>query len=571
MKKLEIRKALEQMDKKVYFTSLAIVVLMVLTLIFIPNTVKIAIESTFNFCINHFGWMYILVSVFCFGLFFYLYFGKYGNIKFGSPDDKPRFSTFSWAAMIFTSGAGSSTVILGFAEPIYYLKNTPFHIKAMSTQAYEYAHMYGQFHWGFSAWAFYIPAVTAIGYMLYVRKTRDVKLSGTLTPIFGEKFKDGIIGKIIDIVVVFGIIASITTSLGLGVPVMSKLISSVLHIKDGLSLQIAVYLIWFMIFGWSVFRGLEKGIKKLTDVNMLIIFIFLGVVGVLVSISKIFEMELNSIGLYLQNLPRMIFYTDPFGNQNFVHDWTMFYWGWWLSFLPIMGIFIAKVSRGRTLKQVILGQMVWGSLGCCTFLGILGGYSLYLQKNGIVDLVSILEKEGNEGVVLAIMQTLPFSKILIVLLVILCFVFLATTIDSTAMVLGTATSKNLDSEEDPHLLNRFSWAIAIFAIAIGLSTVGGLKLIQKFAIVLGFPLIFIVFLISYSAIKAMKKDFGKMTKEEIIAVCQGTGESTKTNETEEKTEIKLAKSTDGNSKQSKATRDEKQEQKTIKKMKCQKA
>ena len=168
------------------------------------------------------------------------------------------------------------------------------------------------------------------------------------------------------------------------------------------------------------------------------------------------------------------------------------------------------------------------------------------------------------------MQTLPFSKILIVLLVILCFVFLATTIDSTAMVLGTATSKNLDPEEDPHLLNRFSWAIAIFAIAIGLSTVGGLKLIQKFAIVLGFPLIFIVFLISYSAIKAMKQDFGKMTKEEIIAVCQGTGESTQTNETEEKTEIKLAKR-DGNSKQSKATRDEKREQKTIKKMKCQKA
>ena len=132
MKKLEIRKALEQMDKKVYFASLGIVVLMVVGLVIIPNTVSetiekafalcIAIESTFNVCINHFGWMYILVSVFCFGLFFYLYFGKYGNIKFGTPQDKPRFSTFSWAAMIFTSGAGSSTVILGFAEPIYYLK-----------------------------------------------------------------------------------------------------------------------------------------------------------------------------------------------------------------------------------------------------------------------------------------------------------------------------------------------------------------------------------------------------------------------------------------------------------------
>lgn len=522
MKKSEIRKALEQMDKKVYFISLAIVILMVAALILVPDVVKIVIETAFDFCVNKFGWLYILVSVFCFALFFYLYFGKYGNIKFGAPEDKPRFSTFSWAAMIFTSGAGSSTIILGFAEPIYYLTNTPFHIKAMSNKAYEYAHMYGQFHWGISAWAFYIPAVTAIGYMLYIRKTKDVKLSVTLTPLFGEKFKDSFIGKLIDIIVVFGIIASITTSLGLGVPVMAKLISNVLPIQNGLPLQICVYFIWFLIFGWSVFRGLENGIKKLTNVNMILIFVFLIIIGVLVSISKVFEMELNSIGLYIQNLPRMIFYTDPFGNQKFVHEWTLFYWGWWLSFLPIMGIFIAKVSKGRTLKQVILGQMVWGSLGCCTFLGILGGYSLYLQKNGIVDLVSILKTQGNEGVVLAIMKTLPFSKILMALLVVLCFVFLATTIDSTAMVLGTATSKDLEPEDDPHLYNRFSWAVATFVIAIGLSAVGGLSLIQKFAIVLGFPLIFIVILITVSVIKAMKQDFGDKTKEEIIEICQGS-------------------------------------------------
>jgi BCCT family betaine/carnitine transporter len=197
-----------------------------------------------------------------------------------------------------------------------------------------------------------------------------------------------------------------------------------------------------------------------------------------------------------------------------------------------MGIFIAKISRGRTLKQVILGQMLWGSLGCCTFLSILGGYSLYLQKKGIVDLVSILESQGNAGVVLAIMKTLPFHKILIILLIILCFVFLATTIDSTALVLGTATSKNLDPEKDPHLYNRFSWAVATFAIAIGLTVVGGLSLIQKFAIVLGFPLIFIVILITISVLKAMKQDFGDKTKEEIIEICQKTKEKNKLHEKE---------------------------------------
>ena len=292
-----------------------------------------------------------------------------------------------------------------------------------------------------------------------------------------------------------------------------------------------------------------------------IVMILISFVFMYLAIAKGFEPLLLlpiSFGMLLTNLPYAEMYHPDFwnyktvaGNDHYIDYGQILQKGGLLDIL-YMGV-----------KLQIYPPLI--------FLGILGGYSLYLQKNGIVDLVSILEKEGNEGVVLAIMQTLPFSKILIVLLVILCFVFLATTIDSTAMVLGTATSKNLDPEEDPHLLNRFSWAIAIFAIAIGLSTVGGLKLIQKFAIVLGFPLIFIVFLISYSAIKAMKQDFGKMTKEEIIAVCQGTGESTQTNETEEKTEIKLAKSTDGNSKSLKATRDEKREQKTVKKMKCQKA
>lgn len=510
----------QEIDKKIYFISFAIVGVMIVSLIFIPNVVSALITTAYHFCINQCGWLYIVVNVFCFGLFFYFYFGKYGNIKFGKPEDKPRFSTFSWATMIFASGAGSSTVILGFVEPIYYLKTTPFHVKPMSNEAFEFAHMIGQYHWGLSAWVFYIPAAVAIGYMLYCRKSDDVKLSNTLTPLFGKHFKHSVFGKIIDIVVVFGIIASITTSLGLAVPVMSKLIAQVFGIADGTGLRILVFVIWFCIFGWSVFRGLDRGIKQLTNLNMWIIFLFLLVMAVLFPFSHICEMELNSIGLYIEKLPRMIFNSDPFGNQKFVHNWTLFYWGWWLSFLPIMGIFIAKVSRGRTLKQVILGQMVYGSLGCCSFLALLGGYSLYLQHNHIVDLVSILQTQGNAGVVYAIMRTLPWSTIWIVLLIVLCFVFLATTIDSTALVLGLASCKKLDPEKDPHLFNRFSWAIAVFAIAIGLTFVGGLELIQKFAIVLGFPLIFIVFLITASVLKAMKEDYGDMDAQEIIAHCQ---------------------------------------------------
>ncbi len=517
-----MKEALKELDKRIYFMTIALIIILLFLLMSEPQIVTSIIEKLFSVVVGKFGWLYILTSIGCFGLFFFLYFSKYGNVKLGSSEDKPRFSTFSWAAMIFTSGAGSSTVILGFSEPLYYLTNTPFHVKAMSIKAYEYAHMYGQFHWGLSAWAFYVPAVAGISYMLYVRKSKNVKISNAMTPLFGKRFGESWLGKIVDSIVALGIVASITTSLGLGVPVMAKLISNVMGIPESLNLQLMVFAVWFLIFGWSVFRGLDSGIRKLTNVNVVIIFGFLSAFLLVSPLEDLFSMELNSIGLYINNLPRMIFYTDPFGNKKFVNEWTMFYWGWWLIFIPIMGIFIAKVSRGRTLKQVLLGQMVYGSLGCCTFLGILGGYSLFLQKKGIVDLVSILKKEGNEGAVLAIMHTLPFSKIYIVILIILCFVFLATTIDSTALVLGSATSKNLDPDQDPHLYNRFSWAIAIFALSIALSFTGGLKLVQKFAIVLGFPLIFIAVIIAVSVIKAMKQDFGNMSKEEIISYCQSS-------------------------------------------------
>ncbi len=373
-------------------------------------------------------------------------------------------------------------IILGFAEPVYYLTNTPFHIEPMSEEAFEYAHMYGQFHWGLSAWAFYVPAIVALCYMLYKRESRDIKFSNALVPLLGSRFPGSPLGKLIDIIVTFGIVASITTSLGLAVPVMSKLISSATGIPESIYMNIFVFAVWFFIFGWSVFRGLDKGIRQLTNVNMALIFGFLAIFMLCTPTGEIFCMEVNSLGLYISQLPRIMCYADPFGDKAFLNEWTIFYLAWWLTFVPIMGMFIAKVSRGRTLKQVITGQMIWGTLGCCTFLGILGGYSLYLQKNGIIDLVSILQTEGNEGVVLA------------------------TTIDSTALVLGTATSDKLDPDQDPHLYNRFSWAIMIFALSIALSMTGGLSLIQKFAIVLGFPMIFVVILISMSALKAMRED-----------------------------------------------------------------
>ena len=513
MKKGEIRKALEQMDKKVYFISLAIVILMVAALILVPDVVKIVIETAFDFCVNKFGWLYILVSVFCFALFFYLYFGEYGNIKFGAPEDKPRFSTFSWAAMIFTSGAGSSTIILGFAEPIYYLTNTPFHIKAMSNKAYEYAHMYGQFHWGFSAWAFYNPAIVAIAYVMYVRKENSIRLSNACRSVLHKK-SDGWLGHIVDILVVFGIVGSISTSLGIGAPVLSDIIREVFGIpaQYDFTVKIIVLIIWVLIFGTSVYLGLDKGIQRLSNINVVLAFIFMGLILLIGPTMQIFKMEVNSIGLYASDFIKMSTYTDPFGEGKFSSEWTVFYWGWWIAFMPMMGMFVGKISRGRTIKNVMWGQLLWGTLGCCCSFMIFGGYSLYLQQSGKVDLATILAEEGNSGAIIAILQTLPMSKIMMLFLCIVCFVYLATTIDSCAYVLAGTTTKRLSYKEDPARWNRILWAVLFCVLSIGLMIIGGLEAVKTISVLTGLPLIAVLIVLMVSVKRMLKEDEEKEEK-----------------------------------------------------------
>ncbi|MFI3226883.1 MAG: BCCT family transporter [Clostridia bacterium] len=509
-----MKKHFEFLDKWVYFVSVGVIGIVLVLLQLIPTQVTTTIESAFSFLIGGLQPIYILLSVVCFIFFIYLVFSKYADVKFGGKDDKPAYSEFSWAAMIFTSGAGSSTIILGFAEPLYYLVTTPFEIEPYSKTAYEYAHMYGQFHWGFSAWAFYVPAIVAIGYFVHVKKAGNITIGSVVTTYVKHPKLKVLSEKIIDIFVVFGIVMSITTSLGLGVPVLAKLLSYTLGIENGVHLQYAVFAIWFIIFTWSVVRGLDKGIKILSDLNMGLIFLFLAVFVCISPIMDILSMEINSIGIYISELPRMIFYTDPFGDGALVSDWTAFYWAWWISFISIMGIFIARVSAGRTIRQVVVGQLVWGSLGCCTFLGILGGYSLHVQSQGEIDLVNLVQTEGNEAAILAIFNTLPMGDILIILMCILCFVFLATTIDSTAYVLSIVTSTCSYSEEPPTWI-RASWAIVIFLLAITLTIVGGLALIQKLAIVVAFPLVFVIVFLIVLCLKVLKANYSHLTREEI--------------------------------------------------------
>ena len=497
-------KLFEKIEKKVFIPAVVILAVIIIPLYLAPEISNQIISSVFEFCTGRLGFLYLLACLVSFGFLIWLTVSKHGNVKLGSAEDKPQYSNLSWIAMLFTAGVGTSIVILGFLEPIYYVSGPPFDLEPFGKQAYEYAHMYGQFHWGLSAWAFYNPAIIATAYMMFVRKKPGMRLSIACEPVL-KKHAEGLLGNVIDMLVIFGIVGSISTSLGIGAPVLSVIIREVFGIPQNYDfvVRIIVLIIWVCIFGTSVYLGLDKGIQKLSNINVVMAFIFMAIVLFVGPTTDIFKMEVNSLGLYASDFVKMSTYTDPFGNGKFTQEWTVFYWGWWLAFMPMMGMFVGRISRGRTIRNVVWGQLIWGSLGCCVSFMIFGGYSLFLQETGRVDLASILQSEGQSAAIVAILQTLPMPKLMMIFLCLVCFVYLATTIDSCAYVLAGTTMKRLKGDEEPARWNRIFWAILFCLLSIGLMLIGGLEAVKTISVLTGLPLIAVLILLIISVKKML--------------------------------------------------------------------
>ena len=497
-------KLFEKIEKKVFIPAVVILAVIIIPLYLAPEISNQIISSVFEFCTGRLGFLYLLACLVSFGFLIWLTVSKHGNVKLGSAEDKPQYSNLSWIAMLFTAGVGTSIVILGFLEPIYYVSGPPFDLEPFGKQAYEYAHMYGQFHWGLSAWAFYNPAIIATAYMMFVRKKPGMRLSIACEPVL-KKHAKGFLGNVIDMLVIFGIVGSISTSLGIGAPVLSVIIREVFGIPQNYDfvVRIIVLIIWVCIFGTSVYLGLDKGIQKLSNINVVMAFIFMAIVLFVGPTTDIFKMEVNSLGLYASDFVKMSTYTDPFGSGKFTQEWTVFYWGWWLAFMPMMGMFVGRISRGRTIRNVVWGQLIWGSLGCCVSFMIFGGYSLFLQETGRVDLASILLSEGQSAAIVAILQTLPMPKLMMIFLCLVCFVYLATTIDSCAYVLAGTTMKRLKGDEEPARWNRIFWAILFCLLSIGLMLIGGLEAVKTISVLTGLPLIAVLILLIISVKKML--------------------------------------------------------------------
>lgn len=493
-------------DRIIFWGALSLMLAVSLGCLLFPDEALVFSEVLRQFVIEKFDWFFLGFGLAVLAVCIYFAFSRYGRIRLGGRDEKPAYSFYSWLSMIFFSAIGSSAILWSVCEPLYYIETPPFGYAPYSLEAYNIALPYGLFHWGPMPWAFYALAGLAVGYYFLELKQNNLKISEVVTQNCRETAGVKAVKKVIDILTIFVTFCTFAPALGLGVPLLALLISKVTGLPNTPNTEMAILLVWMLIFSFSVYRGLDKGIKRLSDINMYLLIIVLIFIFFVSGARYILAASVEEMGTLISQFFRMSTYSDVFGGGTFAQDWTVFYWSWWVASVPFMGIFIARISKGRTIRQMIFGIIGAGSAGTMAIFLVLGNFTLKLQQSGTVDLAKINAEQGNNYAVLAMLEQLPFNHVIIILVVLLFFVFLATCVDSCAFTMGCIASKTMTADTQPARWNRMTWSIALAILGVAVLRLGGgITALKTFVVVAGLPSAILTILLIVLVFKWLKQ------------------------------------------------------------------
>lgn len=452
-----------------------------------------------------FIWEFAVVGCLLFSLWLAL--SKYGNIKLGGPGDKPEFSTFTWFAMLFCGGSGAGLLYWGVLEPVYYLNFPPFWAEPLSPQAAQYGEAYGIFHWGIMAWAMFVIPAIGFGYMAYVKKRPYMYPSYACRDVIGVKRAEGIVGRIIDVLVVIGMIGGVGTTLATFLPMMCDLAANYLGIERNIGIDLGFVLAFTCLFGYSCYKGLYSGISKISNINMYFIFILLIALFLLGPTSFLLSMYTDSIGTLFSNFIRMSLYTDPISKSGFPQDWTVFYWAWWFAWAIYMGLFVARISRGRTIRSIVLNMLLTTTLGCSIYYMMFGGFAIDLMMNQGVNLLDILNNMGDVACITYVINAMPLAKVIVPLLVVVMLISQVTAVDSLSYSIAQMCCDKIEGRAEPPRWSRIFWCVMIFICVCGLILVGGNQAVKLSSLMTSFPVIIIELIMAITIVKWLKSDF----------------------------------------------------------------
>lgn len=496
---------------EIFFISVGAIVLFVGFAIPFNEQFAAFFDMLGGFTFVNFGWFYVLsVS----GLLLFLIWvaaSRYGRIRLGPDGEGPEYNTLTWFCMLFAAGIGTILMFWGVAEPMYHFASPPLEVEGGTKDAAKMAMQISMFHYGLHTWTIFTMPALAIGYFTY-RQGLPMRISSVFYSVLGDRIY-GPVGWAIDIVAVLGTLFGVAVSVGLGTLQIESGLNYLVSLPKGTVSQVVIVAVITTVATVSVALGLDKGIKRLSQFNIIIacvILLFVWIAGPTLFLTKGF---VQNIGIYLDTLPWQSFWTETYENNNWQRTWTVFYFAWTISWAPYVGIFIARISKGRTIRQFVAGALGAPLLFTLVWFSVFGLAAIDLELNHGVKLAEQVTKD--EAVALfSFLGNFPWSGFVSALAMMVIVVFLTTSADSAALVMDLLSRKDRQPSKTGQ---RVFWTLLLGTVAATLLLGGGLDALRNVITALGFPFCVLLVFMAYSLTRALHADYLGYTLDELAS------------------------------------------------------
>ena len=487
--------------------SAGFILLVVLWGIFAPESMSAVFDTLLAALTRNFGWFYLWVVLGLVVFAAFVAFSRYGNMKLGGDDEEPEFGAGSWFAMLFAAGMGIGLVFWGVAEPVSHYVTAPPGTAAQTPEAANAAMRYVFFHWGIHPWAVYSVVALTIAFFQYRRGGSPLisTVTGSL-PWKPVRAMGGLFNVLAVVATAFGVAAS----LGVGALQINSGLQAVFGVAVSETAQVAIIAVTALVYIASAVTGVDKGIRYLSNFNMGLAALLALAVFLLGPTVAIIDTLTNTLGSYLSEIVRMSLRATPFRASTWVGSWTIFYWAWWISWSPFVGLFIARVSRGRTIREFILGTVLAPSLAAFLWFSIFGGSALYMEIWQQVPLAEAVKADVATAL-FTMFDAMPFGAAMSVVATLLVFVFFVTSGDSAVLVLGMMST---GGDPNPRRGIKIVWGVLVAGIAVSLLLAGGLKAVQTATILFALPFAVVILLMVASLWRALAEDLRDETRRE---------------------------------------------------------
>ncbi|MDP4712510.1 MAG: BCCT family transporter [Saprospiraceae bacterium] len=451
------------------------------------------------------GWLFVFGVNFFVVFSLYLALGKFGRIRLGGAEARPDFSLFAWFAMLFSAGMGIGLLFFSVAEPVMHFSNPPLPVSSPN-EAVRNAFKFTFLHYGLHAWAIYAVVGLALAFFTF-NKHLPLTIRSVFYPLLGDRIY-GWPGHITDIVAVVATLFGLATSLGFGVQQVSAGLSHLFGTPDTIGVQVILIVVITLGATASVVLGLDKGVRVLSEFNMRLGLFFLVMMLVIGPTVFLLDGFIQNTGAYLQDMIRLGTWTEAYTGTDWQNNWTVFYWAWWISWSPFVGMFIARVSRGRTIREFVLGVLIVPSLLTFLWMTVFGGSALSLVMDG----ATVISEAVNQNIATALfvmLEQYPLAEFMSVLGIVLVMSFFVTSSDSGSLVIDSITS---GGKLDAPVGQRIFWALSEGAVAGTLLLGGGLAALQTAAVTTGLPFAIILFVMCFSLYKGLQEEWDKLNR-----------------------------------------------------------